>query len=864
MNLIRHLLNRLRREWSLSIRRQLAWSFSLASLVILLVAGYFLFSYQRHFQYAQGNQSAQELAQALAFSSTSWVLANDLAGLQEILRGAADVTDIRFAVVLSPQGEVLASTRPEYLDRYFSDEVSRRLLVLPGRPQILQDQRNLIDVAAPVVTEKRLIGWVRVVLSREAANANLRRVAAAGFAIASFLALMITLIAFRLARRLTCGLERLSDVANDAEHGRAFVRVDIERPDEVGILARHLYKMLDAKEAEEKARIASEARFRRLVQDVPIPLAYVNKEGSIQYFNTRFAQIFGYTHEDIPSVENWFRLAYPDETYRQWVVTTWNAAVQTAAESGGDIHPVEYKVTCKSGEIRTMEISGVVMGEELLASFIDLTERKHNEEELNRYKDHLEEQVHQRTADLELARDEAEAANRAKSVFLSSMSHELRTPLNAILGFSGMMRCDAQLSDEQRENLDIINRSGEHLLTLINDVLEMAKIEAGRVQIEREPVDLGALVRDVTDMMHMRSQEKGLQLLIDQSSDFPRYIKGDEARLRQILINLVGNAVKFTLHGGIILRFGMRPDTMPERLLIEVEDSGIGISELDQRRIFEPFVQVGELSSQKGTGLGLTITRQFVKLMGGDISVESSPGKGSIFRVELPVEKVEPGAVAMDKKAETGDVTGLAAGMPEYRILVVEDQLENQLLLAKLLKNAGFQVRVAENGQLGVELFQSWHPHLILMDRRMPVMDGLEATRRIRELPGGKEVKIVAVTASAFMEQRTEMLDAGMDEFVRKPYRFNEIYECLGRQLGVQYTYAGPTAEEDAAEVVLTDKMLAVLQPSLRAELRRALESLDEVRIDAAIGQISDTKLRKTLAHLAANFDYPSILKALA
>ena len=501
----------------------------------------------------------------------------------------------------------------------------------------------------------------------------------------------------------------------------------------------------------------------------------------------------------------------------------------------------------------------------LLGISEDITARKQAEEQLRKYKDHLEEEVQQRTSDLVLALNAAEAANRAKSAFLSSMSHELRTPMNAILGFSSLMRKDPLLSPEQRENLDIINRSGDHLLTLINDVLEMARIEAGRVRVESAPIDLGVLVRDVTDMMHVRAQEKGLQLLVDQSSEFPRYIKGDEARLRQVLINLVGNAVKFTPHGGVTVRFGMKPNAMPQRLLIEVEDSGIGIKPEDQQKIFEPFVQLGQMATQQGTGLGLTLTRQFVQLMGGIVSVESAPGKGSIFRVELPVDKVAAADVAKPENVGKGEIVGLAPGQPEYRILIVEDQLESQLLLAKLMKNAGFQVQVAENGEQGVQLFRDWRPHLIWMDRRMPVMDGLEAAQRIRELPGGKEVKIVAVTASAFTEQRDEMLNAGMDEFVRKPYRFNEIYECLTRQLGVQYAYADERATEEAEAAPLTAEMLAVLPPELRRELHDALESLESERISAVIQQVAphDAKLHRTLSHLVENFDYPAILGAL-
>ena len=276
-------------------------------------------------------------------------------------------------------------------------------------------------------------------------------------------------------------------------------------------------------------------------------------------------------------------------------------------------------------------------------------------------------------------------------------------------------------------------------------------------------------------------------------------------------------------------------------------------------------MQLEQTSAQKGTGLGLAITRQFVQLMGGTISVESTPGKGSTFRVELPVDKVAAADVVKPENVVRGDIVGLAPGQPEYRILIVEDQLENQLLLAKLMENVGFPVKVAENGEQALELFQSWRPHLIWMDRRMPVMDGLEATRRIRELPGGKEVKIVAVTASAFMEQRDEMLDAGMDDFVRKPYRFNEIYECLTKQLGVQYTYTDAQAAEEVSDGVLTAQMLAVLPQDLRRELHDALESLEGERITAVIEQVAsyDSKLHKTLSHLAGNFDYPAILKAL-
>ncbi|ADL55334.1 ATP-binding protein [Gallionella capsiferriformans] len=557
----------------------------------------------------------------------------------------------------------------------------------------------------------------------------------------------------------------------------------------------------------------------------------------------------------------WLSTLHPDDRALS------DAEIQAALRGEREFSP-EFRVIRPDGEIRKIKAFAKVYRDEsgsptrMVGTNFDITDLKRIEEELRKYKDHLEEEVQSRTSELVLARNAAETANLAKSVFLANMSHELRTPLNAVLGFSSLLRKDPLLSKEQRTNLNIINRSGEYLLALINDVLEMAKIEAGWVQLDSAPLDLGMLVRDVTDMMQVRAQEKGLQLLIDQSSEFPRYIRGDEARLRQILINLVGNAVKFTQQGGVTVRFGLKPNTTPAHLLIEVEDTGSGIAAEDQEKIFEPFVQVGEVAMQKGTGLGLTITRQFVQLMGGSVTLNSKPGSGSLFRVELPINMVRAQDMIEAKSTLQGEIIGIKPGQPAYRILIVEDQQENQLLLRQLMERLGLPVKVASDGVEALELFNSWHPDLIWMDRRMPVMDGIEAARRIRALPGGEATKIIAVTASAFMEQRTEMLAAGMNDFVRKPYRFNEIYDALSMQLGLQYVYAD-TPDASVSEVVLTDEMLMGLPEMLRSELNDALESLEVDRINHAILQVPDEALRETLTALVANFDYPVILKLL-
>ncbi|MFH2140453.1 MAG: ATP-binding protein [Pseudomonadota bacterium] len=574
-----------------------------------------------------------------------------------------------------------------------------------------------------------------------------------------------------------------------------------------------------------------------------IGIHWLDDDGHFIYVNEYAAQLLGYTQEQMRAMSvtdvdpNFAGKDFKVQTQPLREIRT--STFETAQRhKNGEVIPLEVTFYYQPGK---EESSG-----RFISFVTDIRQRKQAEQTLRR------------------AMEAAETANRAKSTFLTSMSHELRTPLNAILGFSSLMRRDEQLRPEQRTNLDIINRSGEHLLTLINDILELAKIEAGKTQLNITPFDLGVLVRDVTDMMELRARAKGLRLLIDQSSQFPRYINGDEARLRQILINLLGNAVKFTQQGGVTLRLGTKQNAIAH-LIIEIEDTGPGLSAEDQQRLFQPFMQFGKQpGDNKGTGLGLSITRQFVQLMGGNISVESTVGKGSLFRVELPLSEVKEADLLPQHETEKGEVVGLASGQPVYRILIVEDQLENQLLLSQLMQRIGFEIQVAENGAQGVQLFQSWQPHLIFMDRRMPDMDGIAATQAIRQLPGGKEVKIVAVTASAFMEQRDEMMAAGMNDFVRKPYRFNEIYDSLTRQLGLKFVYA--EAETGTAPpVALTAEMLAVLPEALRSELKEALMSLDSDPINEAISKVAsiDQKLFRTLTKLVNDFDYPTILKVL-
>ncbi len=403
----------------------------------------------------------------------------------------------------------------------------------------------------------------------------------------------------------------------------------------------------------------------------------------------------------------------------------------------------------------------------------------------------LAELVDRRTAELATARDRAEAASSAKSIFLANMSHELRNPLSSILGITSLLREEA--SGENREYLEMINRSGEQLLTIIDDVLDMAKVEAGKQEAVSVPVDVVTLARDLTEMMRVKAAEKNLDLSCVCARDVPHFVRIDAAKLRQVLMNLLSNALKFTEAGAVTLRLTAKSAEQSgwTRLRFQVEDTGRGIAPDDQERIFQPFVQVGKRAAQKGTGLGLAITRQFVELMGGTITVESSLGRGSLFCVEVPAEVAK-----VEEVANAGSFTEawltLAPDQPEFRVLIVEDDPQNALVLEQMLGRAGFEVRLVERAADGIEIFQQWSPHFIWMDLWLPDMNGTDAVRRIRELEHGGTVKIAAMTASAFESDRERVLAAGMDDFVCKPYRSAEIFDCLARQLPVHFSRAEP------------------------------------------------------------------------
>ncbi|MGV8121522.1 MAG: PocR ligand-binding domain-containing protein [Candidatus Xenobiia bacterium LiM19] len=493
--------------------------------------------------------------------------------------------------------------------------------------------------------------------------------------------------------------------------------------------------------------------------------------------------------------------------------------------------------------------------------------RKHLKEanmELHRYQEHLEEVVRERTSELVLAKEQAEMANRAKSIFLANMSHELRTPLNAVLGFARLMKNEPDVTEEQMKNLFIITRSGEHLLNLINNVLDISKIESGRMTLEESDLDLCQLLQEMQSLFYVKAEEKGLIFTIEQSPDLPRYITVDQGKLRQVLINLLGNAVKYTEKGKVTLRIRLVSLESPERarLRFEVEDTGHGIPAENSEQIFLPFVQLGErLAAEAGTGLGLAISKQFVEFIGGQIGVVCESGRGAVFHFEIPVGIVQ--VEAIPSELHSVSVTGLAEGQPLYRILIVEDHPDGRLLLHRLLEPVGLELREAVNGQEAVEIFTQWRPHLIFMDIRMPVMDGLEAIRRIKAT--GITTRIVALTAHALEDEKREILAAGCDDFIRKPYRETEVFETLAKQLSIRFKYAGEhrrfTDKDDESDEI----QLRNLPQDLIMELRYVTELLNKQRCLKVVEKIGsiDRKLGESLRLKVENRHFEKILSIL-
>lgn len=527
---------------------------------------------------------------------------------------------------------------------------------------------------------------------------------------------------------------------------------------------------------------------------------------------------FGYTPAE------WLELV--DEEDRARVARAWQATALQAAP-----FEQEFRVATKDGQARFLK--------GLAQAFTDADGRTQRVLGVN-----WDVTAERLASDaLRQAKETAEAAERAKSSFLANMSHELRTPLNAIIGFAEVMKHDSSLSKVNREYVNIINHSGSHLLSLINEVLDMAKVESGRIELLENDLNLPSFLNAVAAMMGLRAERKDLKLLRDFDPQLPAFVKTDELKLRQILLNLLSNAIKFTARGEVAFKVDYQPAGLaqPGRLHVEVRDTGPGMTAQELDTLFTPFQQ-GQAGrkSQEGTGLGLVLSKRFVELMGGNLRVQSTPGLGSSFAFSIALQVAESGRAQDSQRA----VASLAPGQTRTRVLVVDDVPLICTVMERLLANVGFEIRTAGNGLEALALFQSFRPDFIWTDLVMPEMNGDEATRHIRRLPGGEQVKIVCMTASALVEDRARILASGVDEVLFKPVRESVLLATMQEMLGLQYIYQDEVAQatpEVSDDDLLESANLSYMEKSWREDFHAATLSGDTDKIQTMIQTLAAT-----------------------
>ncbi len=745
-------------------------------------------------------EEATALSQALATSAAGWITSEDISGLQELVEAQRRYPEIIFAILADEQGRVLADIGQSKLGYYMLD------LPQEHKQTVLSKTPSLVDVATPAIILGRHVGWARVGIGQKAAGAKLAAITRSGIVYALAAIIIGSIIAWFMGQRITLRLYSVLKTIDEVRSGNQLARSKIVGNDEAAIIAREFNSMLDTLTNREIKLRASEERYRVLIQKVQTAIILHDNQGRILDSNILAQKLL--------------RLSKDQLLGKELIDPAW----QFQREDGSILPVSEYPVshvlstlkplrnyTCGISSPEMDFITWVLVNAEpeyditgkltqVIVSFVDITERKRTEEELRRYREHLEELVETRTKELsesnrqlQIAKEQAESANYAKSLFLANMSHELRTPLNAILGYAQIFKRDMTLNDHQRAGIDIIKNSGEHLLTLISDILDLSRIEAHKIEIHPSDVNMSDFLTTIEDIIRIKAETKKILFTINKMPDLPAGIIADETRLRQVVLNLLGNAIKFTESGQVIFSVSVllyqKEDAVKKKvesctIHFEVKDTGFGIPADQLEKIFVPFEQVSVMPIREGTGLGLSISSQLVNLMGGEIHVESILGHGSTFWFDLTFPVVE---IVISQKPFQRIVTGYKG--PRKKVLIVDDRPTNRSMLKEWLAPLDFKVEEAQNGYEAITRAKEMHPHLIMMDLLMPSMNGYQSTVAIRGIPEISTSVIIAMSASAYNVTREQCIGYGFDDYISKPIDLDEMVQLMVKHLHIEWTY---------------------------------------------------------------------------
>jgi PAS domain S-box-containing protein len=648
----------------------------------------------------------------------------------------------------------------------------------------------------------------------------------------------------------------LRNTSGQVTHLVAMV-LNITERKKLEIALSQINEQLEARVQKRTQELAlSEIRARVTFEQAAVGMVEADLQGCFTRVNQKFCEIVDYSDLELLG-KNFAEITHPEDLarYKNQVCRllageySYFNLEKRYIRSGGQSIWVNLTVTLTYNLVGEPDyFIGVIQ---------DISEKKQAEEALREANAELENRVQQRTEQFLKAAEAAEAANRAKSTFLANMSHELRTPLNAILGFSQLLVRETSLTSNQQQHLQIINRSGEHLLSLINNVLEMSKIEAGQLTLDTIDFDLYDLLNTLEQMFKLKATTKGLQLNFIKTTNVPQYLHTDSNKLRQILLNLLSNALKFTERGSVSLRVTVDH----QNLIFAVVDTGIGIDPVEVKKIFNPFVQANNSRKlQEGTGLGLPISKQFASLLEGELTVSSTVGQGSIFSLQIPLVL----AAGQTLNTTTQKILKLSPQSAPLRILIAEDQPNNRLLLVQLLESVGFVTKEAIDGQEAIELWSSWQPHLILMDLRMPVIDGYIATRTIRQRESQLSYphppsKIIAITANAFRQDREQILAQGCDDFIAKPFQEHDLLQKIGQLLQVDYLYENSVIAEP--ELILNAKILKIMPRDWLLSLQQFSQEADGDRLEELLSNLppAQESIQRSLMTKVNNFDFEEI-----